>query len=272
MPELPEVETVVRGLRDDVVGRRFTSAEVTWLRQIEPFSAEDFSARLSGQRVENLRRRAKYIVFELSEDFLLVHLKMTGRLYVAEKDDPRFADDRWVRTVIGLDDGRDLRFSDLRKFGRMQLVADELEITGRLGPEPLEDDFTLDVLKERLKGRTRTIKPLLLDQTFVAGVGNIYADEALWISKVDPRRKADTLKSKEITLLHGAIREVLFKGIEREGASVNWYRKPDGETGSQQNYFKVYGQEGEPCARCGSPISKIKLAQRGTHFCANCQK
>jgi formamidopyrimidine-DNA glycosylase len=269
MPELPEVESVVRGLRDDVVGCSFTCFETTWPRQIRPYTPKAFASRLVGQRIITLGRRAKYIVFTLSDDVLFVHLKMTGRLYIKEKWPDE--DDTYVRARFGLDDGNELLFSDMRKFGRIQLVADAEEITGSLGPEPLSDSFTLDDFRDRLTQRQGTIKPLLMNQQFVAGVGNIYADESLWLARIDPRRKADTLNSEEIERLYDAIRKVLEAGIAREGASVNWYRKPDGTTGSQQNYFYVYDQVDKPCPRCGSLVHKIRLGQRGTHFCPTCQ-
>ncbi len=270
MPELPEVETVVRGLRDDVVGRMFTGARVEWLPQISPMAPHDFSARLAGQRVTALDRRGKYVVFTLSDDFLLIHLKMTGRLYVAQPGDAG-AGDRWVRVVFGLDNGRELRFSDSRKFGRLYLVSDLQEVTADLGPEPLADDFTLEVFRDRLARRRGAIKPLLLNQSFLAGVGNIYADEALWRARIDPRRRADTLRPGEIEELYHAIRSALRAGIEHEGASVNWYRKPDGTSGTQQAHFNVYDRANLPCPRCGTAVSKIKLGQRGTHFCPVCQ-
>src|SRR5574341_1187732 len=248
MPELPEVEMVVRGLRDDVVGRTFTGFSSTWPRQIAPHSSEDFAARIAGQGIRQLWRRAKYIVFDLSDDVLLIHLKMTGRLYVAGTGQT-FEDDRWVRAVFGMVD----------------------DITANIGPEPLSDEFTLTVFQERLARRKGTVKPLLLNQSFLAGVGNIYADEALWLARIDPRRQASTLNRDEVEALYETIRRTLADGIEHEGASVDWYRKPDGRTGSQQNHFAVYDQAGQPCPRCGTPIQKIWLAQRGTHFCPACQ-
>jgi len=270
MPELPEVESVVRGLRDDVVGRSFTGFETTWPRQIRPYTPDAFASRLTGQRIKALNRRAKYIVFDLSDDVLFVHLKMTGRLYI--KDKWPGDDDAYIRARFGLDNGNELLFSDLRKFGRIQLVADAEEITGGLGPELLSDTFTLDDFRSQLAQRQGSIKPLLMNQQFIAGVGNIYADESLWLARIDPRRKADTLKSEEIERLYHAIREVLEAGIAREGASINWYRKPDGTTGSQQNHFNAYDQVDKPCPRCGNLIHKIRLGQRGTHFCPTCQE
>jgi len=271
MPELPEVETVVRGLRDDVEGRTFTHAQIHWAREIATPTPREFAARIAGQRITSLDRRAKYIVFNLSVDTLLVHLKMTGRLYVAEPGQV-VNDDRWVRVTLGMDDGKELRFSDSRKFGRMALVGNAEDITGKLGPEPLEDAFTLKIFRERIGKRSSKIKPLLLDQTFVAGIGNIYADEALWRAQINPHRTADTLTEDETKQLHKAIRKVLSDGVRYEGASVRWYRKPDGTKGQSQNHFNVYDQADKPCPRCGTPIRKVWLSQRGTHFCPICQK
>jgi formamidopyrimidine-DNA glycosylase len=271
MPELPEVETVVRGLRPDVVGRTFTGAQITWPREIATPPHTAFAKRLSGQRVDALDRRGKYVTFRLSDDFLLVHLKMTGRLYVARPGEVKGGEDRWVRVTLPMDDGRELRFSDARKFGRMYLASRMEEVTGGLGPEPLDDSFTLDEFRARLAPRGGVLKPLLLNQAFVAGIGNIYADEALWRAQIDPRRKAGTLKPGEVAALYQAIRSSLSDGIKYEGASVSWYRKPDGSQGQSQNHFNVYDREDEPCARCGTPIRKIWLAQRGTHFCPHCQ-
>lgn len=270
MPELPEVEMVVRGLRHDVTGRRLTGATVDWPAQLGGVDPEHFSARLSGQQVASLARRGKYILFNLSDDVLIVHLRMTGRLYVS--DAGSFTDaDRWLRVTFPFDDGRELRFSDMRKLGRLYLVSDSSDVLGALGPEPLEDAFTADVFRERLATRSGVIKPLLLNQHFVAGVGNIYADEALWRARIDPRRRADTLEPDEINRLYHAVRAALADGLDHEGASFSWYRKPDGTPGEFQNHFNAYNRAGDPCPRCGTPISKIWLAQRGTHFCPECQ-
>jgi len=271
MPELPEVETVVRGLRDDVVGQTIIEAQVYWEREIANLPPDSFLQRIKGQRIIKLWRRAKYIVFTLTDAYMLVHLKMTGRLYVAAPGHKQSAD-KWVRVLFTMDDGMELRFSDSRKFGRVYLTSDLAEITAKLGPEPLEESFTLNVFKQRLSGRSGLIKPLLLNQEFIAGVGNIYADEALWRAGIDPRRKANTLKPEELGRLYAGIRGALLDGIRHEGASINWYRKPDGTRGEVQNHFAVYGRASEPCTQCGAVITKIWLAQRGTHFCPHCQK
>lgn len=268
MPELPEVEWVVRGLRPDVVGRTFTGVTFDWPRLIAAPTPDEFKVRVRGQKVKALTRRGKYIVFELSSDTLLVHLRMTGRFYVTEGHGEA---DKWVHVIFDMDDGKQLQYSDSRKFGRLHLLAQPDDVLGALGPEPLVDEFTLAVFEALIARRTGTLKPLLLNQAFVAGIGNIYADEALWRARIDPRRKADTLSAAEVEQLYNAIRTTLRKGIEYEGASINWYRKPDGSTGESQNHFNVYGRYEEPCPNCGGSISKITLGQRGTHFCRVCQ-
>lgn len=270
MPELPEVETVVRGLRGDLVGRTLQSMWHDWDNTIRPNPAE-MAARIQGQTIHSLHRRAKYIVLTLDDSVLTIHLKMTGRLYVAKPDAVNEAD-RWVHVKFGLDDGRELRFSDSRKFGRVTIADTVEEITGTLGPEPLEDAFTPDILSERLRKYKRAIKGVLLDQTFVAGVGNIYADEALHRAQIHPLRTANTLTTKEIITLHETIRGALNDGLNREGASISWYRKPDGTQGQAQTAFTVYDREGKSCYTCGHPIEKIRVVQRGTHFCPHCQR
>lgn len=269
MPELPEVETVVRAIRPDIEDRAFTSFETYWDKSILPLSVEEFRHKLIGQRVRTVQRRAKYIIIELDGLVLVVHLRMTGHLSVVSADVPRH---KWDRTIFGLDDGRELRFRDLRKFGTIQLTPDLHGIVSKLGPEPLGMFFSPAVLKERLAGRKGKMKPLLLNQQFVAGIGNIYADEALFHAKIDPRRTADTLSEDEIVALHGAIRQVLKEGIEREGASISDYVKPDGKKGDMQNAVAVFRRTGAPCYACGTLIERIKLVQRSTHFCPQCQK
>ncbi len=272
MPELPEVETVVRGLRRPLVGQQIVAVEYEKSSVIRTPSPDEFIARVTGQRVRSINRRAKYILCQLDDGILAVHLKMTGRLYVAAQPATEESGvDRWVRIHFSLANGQTLYFSDARRFGGVFYIHDIAEIAPNLGPEPLEDGFTPAVLTERLKGRNRQIKALMLEQSFIAGVGNIYADESLFAAKIHPLRRADTLTRPEIKRLHGTIRAALNSGIQHEGASINWYRKPDGTTGQSQDHFAVYDREGEPCLRCGAPIVKIRVAQRGTHFCPYCQ-
>lgn len=270
MPELPEVETVVRGLREPLIGHTIQDMWYDWENTIHSPHPTEFSARIVGQTVKAINRRAKYILIELDTDVLMVHLKMTGRLYVADNEEFNDAD-KWVHVRFDLDKGKQLRFSDSRKFGKVYLTDNVQSLLGHLGPEPLSDEFTLNVLRAQLEGRSKQIKSLLLDQTFVAGIGNIYADEALFRAGIHPTVKSNQLTNEDTELLHQTIRDALAAGIEHEGASVNWYRKPDGTKGNSQNHFYVYGQDDKPCQNCGTIINKIRVAQRGTHFCPNCQ-
>lgn len=271
MPELPEVETVVRTIRPALVGRRIESMWYDWANTIHTPSAEQFAGRIHGQSVQNVRRRAKYIVCELDHDLFVVHLKMTGRLYVSPAGQIT-DDDKWVHFRLGLDNGEQLLFSDSRKFGKVYLVREFDEINPNIGPEPLEDAFTVERFIERLAGRKQAIKALLLDQSFIAGVGNIYADEALLRAGIHPLRRADSLNDDERAKLYQTVRDSLNAGIQHEGASINWYRKPDGSKGDSQNHFYAYGRTDQPCLICGTPIRKIRVAQRGTHFCPVCQQ
>jgi formamidopyrimidine-DNA glycosylase len=270
MPELPEVEMVVRGLRAPLIGHTIQSMWYDWEKTIATPAPPAFEGRIIGQTVQAVERRAKYIVIELDTDNLLVHLRMTGRLYVTDADAEHHVD-KWVHVRFGLDDAKELRFSDVRKFGKVYLVQDIDEVTGDIGPEPLDDAFTVDVFRERLANRSKIIKSLLLDQTFIAGVGNIYADEALHRAGIHPERRSNRLSDDEIIALHGTVRAALADGVRHEGASINWYRKPDGTPGNSQNHFFVYGRDGQPCKQCGHPVEKIRVAQRGTHFCPSCQ-
>ncbi len=270
MPELPEVETVVRGLRAPLIGRRIERMWHDWAPTIHSPAPPEFAARVTGQRVTALNRRGKYILIALEHDTLLIHLKMSGRLYVAQANAEHEAD-RWLHLRFDLDDGRQLRFSDLRKFGRAALTDDVDTMLSHLGPEPLSQDFTLERFRAGMRRRKRAIKPLLLEQEFLAGVGNIYADEALFRASIHPATRVDQLTKADTELLHQSIRAALLAGIEHEGASINWYRKADGGKGQSQNHFFVYGRTDLPCRQCGAPINKIRLAQRGTHFCPQCQ-
>jgi formamidopyrimidine-DNA glycosylase len=276
MPELPEVETVVRGLREPLLGRTLKTAlfpqEPGRMTNMDPAL---LSARISGQVVQSVTRRAKYIMVQLDRDILFVHLKMTGRLYVqsaAEGD----STDRYLRVCFPLDNDSTLCFSDPRKFGRVFLAGSPAEVLPDLGPEPLDKAFTFKVFSERLGSRSGRIKSLLLDQSFVAGVGNIYADEALHIARIHPLRPANTLNKAEAKRLYNAIRQALSDGIRNQGASINWYRKADGSKGEQQEHLRVYHdprqEKDKRCPVCGTPIQTIRVGQRGTHFCPTCQK
>lgn len=270
MPELPEVETTVRALREPLIGRTIIAVHNDWPRHVGMPGVPELRSRIRGRRIEWIDRRGKYLVFTLnSGESLIIHLKMTGHLSVVDQDAPP---DPYAHTIFVLDQGQELRFRDPRKFGRVYLARDRYQVLGSLGPEPLDPAFTVEVLRQRLKGRTRALKPLLLDQGFIAGVGNIYADEALYYAGLHPQRSADSLSEADVTALHASIRRVLQMGIEREGASIDRYLKPDGSKGDMQNAVAVFRRTDQPCYGCETGIvQRIVLGGRSTHFCPICQ-
>lgn len=298
MPELPEVETVARDLQRKVAGARITDAEVRWERTIRhPQPAEQFVAEVRGAQVDRVGRRAKSVLIHLADGRVMtVALRMTGALIVADGDAP---DDPYARVVFRLADGRELRYRDVRKFGRIGLwegggllqrrkarkrstrrrgVRESAapyrvgQVFARHGPEPLTTTFTAARLAERLKGRSARLKTLLLNQSFIAGVGNIYADEALWRARLHPMRRADTLTPREIARLHRAIRAVLRQGIANRGSSFGDYVDAEGEPGANAERLAVYQRTGEPCFRCGTAIQRMVIGQRSSHFCPHCQR
>ncbi|MCC7354031.1 MAG: bifunctional DNA-formamidopyrimidine glycosylase/DNA-(apurinic or apyrimidinic site) lyase [Anaerolineae bacterium] len=269
MPELPEVETTVNGLRTDLLGRSIVGVRVLWEKAIDRPPPPDFASRLSGQRITSLGRRGKFLLFHLEGgDTLIIHLRMTGHLGVMTPAEPLPAH---VRLVFTLDDGRELRFRDMRKFGRAYLVADAREVLGNLGPEPLGDDFTAEVLRARLGKRGAPIKSILLDQRVVAGIGNIYADEALFYAGIHPKRPGRSLAAAEAERLRAAIRRVLTEAIADGGTSLDSYRRPDGSRGQHAERIAIFRKAGSPCPHCGTPIVRIVLGGRSTHFCPHCQ-
>jgi len=270
MPELPEVETVARLIRPHLVGRRITRASVTWKRSIGSQTVAGFASAVVGARFESVERRAKYIVMSLGERGALVgHLRMTGRMHVEAADwDPG----KFAKVRLDLDDGCAFHFIDVRKFGRLELVRDPALRLADIGPEPLGPEFTADWLAQALRSRRRALKPLLLDQTFVAGLGNIYVDESLHRSGLHPLCPSNRVSPAQASLLQREIRAVLSEAIEREGSSFDvFYRTPEGNPGSFQHQFRVYGRTGEPCRTCGTPIARSVVGQRGTHTCPTCQ-
>ncbi len=270
MPELPEVESAARMLKPQLVGKRIVGIKVNWPHHIDRPDTEEFRFRISGLRFLDVTRRAKFLVFSLeNEETLLIHLRMSGHLSVVPASPPY---DKHTHTIFELDSGEELRFRDTRKFGRVYLVNDPQDVLGKLGPEPLDPSFTVEILKERLENRKRILKPMLLDQGFIAGIGNIYADEALFDARLLPTRRTDTLTDSEIEALHHGIQEVLKLGIEKTGASFTTFFNPDGSQGEMQNSFNVFQRTGENCYRCGGVIERIKLGGRSTHFCPQCQK
>jgi formamidopyrimidine-DNA glycosylase len=282
MPELPEVETVARDLRRLVVGSTIVGAAGDWPRMIASHaSVAAFAEGIAGRRIAAVGRRAKLVVVDLSGDAALtIHLKMTGQLFVVPAGAPS---DRHLHLALALDDGREIRFRDIRKFGRVGLWPRDPrtgavlggaaggELFAGHGPEPLSASFTLLAFRARLKGRHGRLKPLLLDQAFVAGIGNIYADEALWRARLHPLRRATSLRPASEARLYRAVRSVLAEAIERRGASIDDYTAPDGD-GSMQEHLAVYQRAGEPCLRCGRPVRRIVVGQRATHYCSWCQR
>jgi len=265
MPELPEVETIARSLRPELTGQVVLASLVLWPRTLAGISVEQFNTQITGQQFQRVSRRAKYLDLQLTNLHLFVHLRMSGDLAIK---DPNYQPEKHDRVILKLSDGGQLVFNDTRKFGRVWLTAHPEDVLGGLGPEPLDPEFTALALHTRLLERHRQIKPLLLDQTFLAGLGNIYTDEALHLSGIHPLRISDTISISEVERLHGAIQTVLMAGIEHNGASFDWVYRG----GNFQNYFRVYDRAGQPCPTCGAPIQKIIVGQRGTHFCPNCQE
>jgi formamidopyrimidine-DNA glycosylase len=272
MPELPEVETIVKALKQGgrggsaLPGKVIKNASLLWEKTLMQTEVGAFSEALPGQKIIDISRRAKYIVMQLTQFYLLVHLKMSGDLRV-EKADEAHPLQKHDRFVIVFTDGEQFVFNDTRKFGKVWLVKEPKTVLNQLGPEPLSDEFTPVVFGEMLSQSHRQLKPLLLDQKFLAGLGNIYTDEALHLSGLHPLRIADKLSEEEILRLWKAIREVLQDGINRNGASIDWVYRG----GTFQNQFRVYGRTGEACLNCGDPIERTVVGQRGTHFCPRCQ-
>jgi formamidopyrimidine-DNA glycosylase len=273
VPELPEVETVRAGIAPVLTGARIDQAEIYDARLTRPLPPEAVAAELEGERVDAVERRGKYLIVRFdSGRVLLIHLRMTGGLTHAPAGS--LADDPYRRAVLSLDNGSDVAYRDVRRFGTWELLEPgELRpyFEKRLGPEPLES-LSARRLAERLAGRRAPLKAALLDQRTLAGMGNIYTDEALWDARLHPLRPAGSLTGDEVVRLHRAVRRALRRGIARQGATLSDYRTADGARGSMQDEFRVYGREGEPCDRCGTPIAKTRVAGRGTWYCSSCQE
>jgi formamidopyrimidine-DNA glycosylase len=274
MPELPEVETVRAQLAPVLVGRVFERVEILDSRVVRPFEPVVVAAELEGECVDAVERRGKYLIVRfVSGRSLLIHLRMTGSL--RHGSGGSLDDDPYRRVVVRLDDETDVAYRDVRRFGTWLLLeSGELDpyLARRLGAEPLSRGFTPRRLRDRLAGRKAPVKAALLDQRTLAGMGNIYADEALWRARLHPLRPSGHLSEDEVRRLHGSVRRALEAGIARQGATLRDYSTPNGARGRMQDEFKVYGREGQPCERCGSPIERIRAAGRGTSYCPSCQR
>lgn len=280
MPELPEVETIVRSLRQKrelplradqplnerpgVIGRNISSVQLLWERTLATPAVDEFAERLRSQTIRDVQRRGKFIVIHLDEGYLLIHLRMSGDLRVEAQEEAVQPHDR---LLINFKDGTRLVFNDTRKFGRVWLVHDLAEVTSTLGREPFDPQLSGADLYEKVHTSARAIKTLLLDQSILAGVGNIYSDEALFLAGIHPLTAGKEVSLEECERLLEAVRAVLNEGIARNGASIDWVYRG----GDFQNYFKVYQRTGEACAKCGTRIERLVIGQRSSHFCPQCQ-
>lgn len=269
MPELPEVETVKNELLPYVVGHCVSGLTLCWEGIVKQPSVSEFRSRLVGQEITGITRQGKYLIFHLSsDDLLIIHLRMTGSLILGQNsaEPPKF-----TRAIIHLNDETSIFFRDPRKFGVMRLLEDKSSIDAKLGPEPLEASFTPQVLADALAKRSAPIKALLLDQKLVAGIGNMYADEALFSARIHPLRPGNNLSPEEVERLHTAIRQVLRSAIGNKGASTDTYFRPDGSRGTAHFEFKVAHGRGQTCPACQTPIERITVRNRGTYYCPKCQ-
>lgn len=269
MPELPEVETVRNELAPHVTGRRITGVTFLWDGIVKKIAVDEFVKGVTGQKITELNRRGKYLIFSLnSGQFMVLHLKMTGSLLVqpASEELPRF-----TRAVLHLDNNTDVVFRDPRKFGIMRLIDNPDSIIGKLGPEPLKNDFTVDNFKQCLKNRKAPMKALLCDQNVIAGIGSMYADEVMFSTGIYPVRLPESLTEEEKEKLYKAIRRILNAAIKNKGASVNTYYRPDGSKGTAHFEFNVAHRGGKPCNVCGTPVERMVVRGRGTYYCPKCQ-
>lgn len=272
MPELPEVETVRRGLERIVVGKTIKAVDVRVPKMVKT-DFDRFIWELPGQTIEAMRRRGKYLIFDFGQQIMISHLRMEGKYLLFPEQVP---DNKHFHVFFHLDDASTLVYQDVRKFGTFELLAKSAEKSyfkqKKIGPEPTKTDFKLAPFERALLSSQKLVKPLLLEQKFIAGLGNIYADEVLWAAKVHPERPANSLKKAEIKRLHDETIRILQLEIEKGGSTIRTYRNALGEDGTMQRYLQVYGRAGEPCPRCGTEIQKIKVGGRGSHFCPKCQK
>ena len=272
MPELPEVETVRRGLEKLILEKKIASLDIRYPKMIKT-DLDQFQKELPGQVVKSMGRRGKYLLFYLTDKVLISHLRMEGKYFYYPDQVP---ERKHAHVLIHFEDGGTLVYEDVRKFGTMELLAPELfdaySVFKKLGPEPTEQDFDLEIFRGALKKSKKPIKSHLLDQTLVAGLGNIYVDEVLWRTKVHPSRTSNSLSAQEARKVHDQTMEVLGQAVEKGGSTIRTYTNAFGEDGTMQEFHQVYDKTGEACSRCGSIIEKIQLGGRGTHFCPKCQR
>jgi formamidopyrimidine-DNA glycosylase len=279
MPELPEVETVIQGLRSQpILQSTIQQIVVSWERTVLPLLPREFLDRVLGSSIQRIQRRGKHLMMALERDgqeagWICGHLRMTGKFFVCLADEPLLPHER-LRLVLA--NGQSLIFCDPRKFGRLSWLEDPAALDQRLGVEPLGPDFSADCLQHQLRASSRMLKPLLLDQSVIAGLGNIYVDESLWLARLHPLRRADTLVRHEVEALHEAILCALRRGLEWGGTSLGqglaYFQKVNGESGLHQEALQVFRRTGKPCPRCATPIQRLVVAQRGTHICPHCQE
>jgi len=268
VPELPEVETVVLSIRDQLVGQKFTNIDVRWPKVLFNFSKQDFINNIVQRNITNVHRRAKFIVISFAEEILAIHLRMTGKLYFSNGK----TDEKHISAIIRLDNGQQLVFEDTRKFGRFYYYPSQDFLDEKLGIEPLADAFTAAWLIENLHRKKRMIKALLLDQRIIAGLGNIYVDECLWQSGIHPETRSNKIPKKNISTLRNSIRNTLESSITARGTTVVNFSYLNGRSGKFSSQLQVFRKDGQPCAKCGSEILRKRVCGRGTHFCPSCQK
>ncbi|MBM7642322.1 DNA-formamidopyrimidine glycosylase [Streptococcus loxodontisalivarius] len=272
MPELPEVETVRRGLERLIVGKKIQSVKVSYPKLVLT-GLDSFEVNLIGQTIQAMRRRGKYLIFDLGSQVIISHLRMEGKYLVFPDQVP---DNKHFHAFFKLSDGSTLIYQDVRKFGTMELLSKDDEeayfAKKKLGPEPTKESFKLKPFEEALLSSQKLIKPYLLEQRLVVGLGNIYVDEVLWAARVHPGRVSSSLKKAEIKSLHDETIRILGLAVEKGGSTIRSYKNALGEDGTMQDYHQVYGKTGQPCPRCGREIVKIQLKGRGSHFCPRCQK
>ncbi|EHI75312.1 formamidopyrimidine-DNA glycosylase [Streptococcus criceti] len=272
MPELPEVETVRRGLEGLIVNKKIVSVDVRVPKMVKT-DLDTFKMNLPGQTICAMRRRGKYLIFDLGAQVLISHLRMEGKYLLFPDEVPN---NKHFHAFFTLNDGSTLVYQDVRKFGTFELLAKSAEeayfVKKKIGPEPTKEDFKLAPFERAVLSSHKPIKPLLLEQKLVAGLGNIYVDEVLWAAKVHPERQPPSLKKAEIKRLHDETIRILQLGIRKGGSTIRTYRNALGEDGTMQKYLQVYGRTGKPCPRCGTEIQKVKVGGRGSHYCPKCQK